>query len=166
MSKMSQILRKSYIYIILGLVYIPLFFGAIFTFNSPTPKGQFNVTWTEGTTANWSGLLDEGRFTALLNTILLAIIVSFLVATISLITVYSLYRQKSKLIRTAVSWTSNIPLINPDNITAIGLVLVFGAFFWSNSSSRRRIYSCCGGSYHYGFTIWYFNDATKKWKVQ
>ncbi|WLP85927.1 ABC transporter permease [Mycoplasma seminis] len=129
MSKVSSFLRKSYIYIILSIVYIPLFFGAIFTFNKATPKGQFNTTWTQGTIENWLHLFDNDRLSALVNSILLALIVSFLVCTISLVTVYALYRQKNKVVKGFVTGSSNIPLINPDNITAIGLVLVFGAFF-------------------------------------
>ncbi|WAM03900.1 hypothetical protein ONA22_02715 [Mycoplasmopsis cynos] len=45
--------------------------------------------------------------------------VSGLVIILSLITVYAVYRQKNKLLKTTLTATSNIPLINPDNITAI-----------------------------------------------
>ncbi|QIW62433.1 ABC transporter permease [Mycoplasmopsis gallinacea] len=129
MSKIVEILKRSYIYIILTLVYVPLIFGFVFSFNQQTKKGEFNTTWTVGTTDNWANLFKDGRDLALVNTILLALIVSFLVISLSLITVYALYRQKNKLVRSSVISTSNIPLINPDNITAIGLVLVFGIFF-------------------------------------
>ncbi|TDV23294.1 spermidine/putrescine transport system permease protein [Mycoplasmopsis mustelae] len=129
MSKLSSFFRKTYIYIILSIVYVPLFFGVIFSFNSPTPKGEFNPTWTSGTGENWVSLFKSGRGLALVNTILLAIIVSTLVVIISLITVYALYRSKNKLMRSSLTATSNIPLINPDNITALGLVLVFSLFF-------------------------------------
>ncbi|MEA4206083.1 ABC transporter permease subunit [Mycoplasma sp. 1199] len=126
---MSKFLKRSYIYIILAIVYIPLLFGVIYSFNQPTPKGQFNPTWTKGTFENWLHLFDNNRAMSLVNSLLLALIVSFLVCTISLVTVYALYRQKNKIVRSYVSSTINIPLINPDNITAIGLVLVFGIFF-------------------------------------
>ncbi|SJZ40947.1 ABC transporter permease [Mycoplasmopsis verecunda] len=128
MSRFGSFLRQSYIYIILSIVYIPLFFGAIFTFNQATPKGLFNTTWTQGTVDNWLHLFDNNRLSALVNSVLLALIVSVIVCSLSLVTVYALYRQKSKTVKTFVSSSSNIPLINPDNITAIGLVLVFSAF--------------------------------------
>ncbi|VEU70377.1 ABC transporter permease [Mycoplasmopsis glycophila] len=129
MSRLSTILKRSYIYLILLVVYIPLVFGVVFSFNQKSPKGEFNPYFTETTLDNYRELLDNGRDLALANTILLAIIVSFLVVTFSLITVYSLYKQKSKVLKPVVQGTSNIPLINPDNITAIGLVLVFGVAF-------------------------------------
>ncbi|AMD81297.1 spermidine/putrescine transport system permease PotC [Mycoplasmopsis canis PG 14] len=129
MSKFTSFLRSSYIYIILAFIYVPLVFGVIFSFNQPTPKGEFNPTWTGSTLNNWRSLFDAGRDLSLVNTLLLALIVSTLVIVLSLITVYSVYRQKNKLLKTTLSTTSNVPLINPDNITAIGLVLVFSAFF-------------------------------------
>ncbi|WP_027121071.1 ABC transporter permease [Mycoplasma leonicaptivi] len=129
MNKFYTFLKKSYIYIILTFVYIPLIFGVVFSFNAPTPKGEFNPTWTQATTNNWKTLFSNGRDLSLVNTLLVAIVVSFLVVSLSLITVYTLYRQKNKSLRTITTATSNIPLINPDNITAIGLVLVFGLLF-------------------------------------
>lgn len=129
MNKVTSFLRSSYIYLILAFIYVPLVFGVVFSFNKPTPKGEFNPTWVGSTFENWKGLFDAGRDLSLINTILLGFIVSVLVISLSLATVYAIYRRKNKLLRTTLSVTSNIPLINPDNITAIGLVLVFSSFF-------------------------------------
>lgn len=137
MNKFTNFLRKSYIYLILAIVYVPLLFGVWFSFNQSTPKGEFNPTWTKGTFENWVTLFDSGRNLALINTILLAFIVSFLVVSISIVTVYAMYKQKNKLMKTTLSTTSNIPLINPDNITALGLVLVFTLFFGIVSVDRE-----------------------------
>ncbi|WP_426461405.1 ABC transporter permease [Mycoplasma hafezii] len=145
MSKFAGFLRKSYIYIILLLVYIPLFFGVIFSFNEKSPKGEFNPYFTHGTLENWQTLLDNGRSLALVNTILLAIIVSSIVVVLSLLTVYSLYRQKNKLIKRFIQGSSNIPLINPDNITAIGLVLVFGIFIGVISTETEGFFRLIAG---------------------
>lgn len=128
-SNWKTILRSSYIYVILLAVYIPLFFGLVFSFNQETPKGEFNTTWTKGTFENWRNLFDFGRDASAVNSFLLAFTVGFINVFLSLITVYALYRQKNKLAKPAVLSNSNIPLVNPDNITAIGLVLVFGLFF-------------------------------------
>ncbi|WP_036464588.1 ABC transporter permease [Mycoplasmopsis sturni] len=128
MNKVTEFFKRFYVYIILFVVYTPLFVGAVFSFNK-TIKGQYNSSWAGGTTENWLTLFAERRDVALVNTILIALVVSILVVILSLVTAYALYRQKNKLIRRFVSSTSNIPLVNPDNITALGLVLVFGVFF-------------------------------------
>lgn len=48
-----------------------------------------------------------------------------------------MYKQKNKLMKTTLNTTSNIPLINPDNITLVGLVLVFTLFFGIVSVDRE-----------------------------
>ncbi|UWV77753.1 hypothetical protein NW070_02470 [Mycoplasmopsis cynos] len=70
------------------------------------------------TSENWKSLFNSGRDLSLINTLILGIVVSGLVIILSLITVYAVYRQKNKLLKTTLTATSNIPLINPDNITA------------------------------------------------
>lgn len=127
MNKVTAFLKRSYVMIILAAVYIPLVTGAVFSFNKPI-KGQYNSLWTGFTWENWKTLFDERRDVAFVNTLLIAIVVGFLVVTLSILTAYALYRQQNKVVRSFVNSTSKIPLVNPDNITALGLVLVFAAF--------------------------------------
>ncbi|MFL1058607.1 ABC transporter permease, partial [Mycoplasmopsis synoviae] len=96
------ILRSSYIYVILLTVNNPLFFVLVFSFNQETPKGEFNTTWTKGTFENWRNLFDFGRDASAVNSFLLAFTVGFINVFLSLITVYTLYRQKNKLAKPAV----------------------------------------------------------------
>ena len=44
MNKFKSFLRYSYIIVILLLLYIPIFFGLIYSFNEPSTKGVFSVT--------------------------------------------------------------------------------------------------------------------------
>ena len=44
MNKFKSFLRYSYIIVILLLLYIPIFFGLIYSFNEPSAKGVFSVT--------------------------------------------------------------------------------------------------------------------------
>ncbi|UUM20065.1 MULTISPECIES: ABC transporter permease [unclassified Mycoplasma] len=128
MSKFVAFVKRFYVYLILFCMYTPLLCGAIFSFNK-TIKGQYNSVWVGYTAENWKTLFDERRDVAFVNTLLIAIIVSFLVVVLSIVSAYALYRQKNKLIKSFVNSTSKIPLVNPDNVTALGLVLVFGLFF-------------------------------------
>lgn len=140
MSKFFAILKRSYIYIILAFVYIPLVVGAIFSFNPNSKKGGFFTTLSGFTTKHWATFLDQGRGIAIVNSIIIAVVVSIIVIILSLITAYSIYRQKTKFVKAVVTSSSNIPLINPDNITAIGLVLVFGVMFGIISSDSEGIW--------------------------
>ncbi|CRH45749.1 Uncharacterised protein [Mycoplasmopsis arginini] len=44
MSKIKNFLKYSYVFIILGFLYVPIIFGTIYSFNSPSNKGIFSVT--------------------------------------------------------------------------------------------------------------------------
>ena len=65
------------------------------------------------------------KFTLVLVWWLASIIIIF----ISLITLYSLWRIKNKPMKIYLQATSNIPLINPDIVSAISLTLMFSTFF-------------------------------------
>lgn len=140
MSRIANFFKKMYIYIILAFVYIPLLAGTVFSFNQTSKKGTFTTTFNRPTWNNWLHLFDSERDVALVNSIIIAIVTSIIVIAISLITVWSIYHQRQKIIKGTVTATSNIPLINPDNITAIGLVLVFAIFFGIISSDSEGLW--------------------------
>ena len=129
MSKVKSFISKSYVFLIIGLFYIPLFFAAVFSFSAGAKKGDMKLNFSysgEG----WSQIVhNENITTGIVNSLLLAIPAALLVALISLFTVYALWKQKSKTIKGAVAGAYNIPLINPDIITAISLSILFGAMF-------------------------------------
>lgn len=136
MSKAISILKKSYVIFILAIFYIPVIFAAIFSFNKydPNAKGAIDMTrWYGGSLNSYSTMFDYRRGDALLNSLILGVITSLIVAFITLITVYGLWRQRNKAFKTFVDGTSNIPLINPDVITAVSLSMIFGAMFGSLS---------------------------------
>lgn len=160
MSKFKTILRNSYIFIILAVVYTPLFFSAIFSFNSPSDKGNLSFnTWNGTTGENWAQLGSSEVVNALLNSVIIGIFVSILVVAISLMTCYALWRQRRKYYKGIVDGVSNIPLINPDIVTAIGLALTFGIFFGALSADSdgmwRAIISHTVVIVPYGITLMY-----------
>lgn len=130
MSKLKNISRRSYIFIILALFYIPLLFAAVFSFNADPRRGGMNFkAFSSFSTDGWSALTSGPVAEAITNSFLLAIPTAIITIMISLLTVYGLWRQKSKVYKMAVDGTSAIPLINPDIITAVGLALTFGILF-------------------------------------
>ncbi|NQZ65756.1 MAG: ABC transporter permease subunit [Mycoplasmatales bacterium] len=142
---MGKIFKKSYIYLILILFYIPLLIGAIYSFSEGKEKGNMSSKFKlsgEG----WSQLVNDSDISyAILNTTFIAIFVALIVVTLSLLTVFGLWRQKNIVAKSYVKSSSNIPLINPDVITAISLALAFGVMFgtlqFGNSGYERLIIS-------------------------
>lgn len=132
MSKVTKWLKSSYIIIILAFFYVPLFFAAVFSFNADPKKGDMSFSGFEKfSTAGWESLFEGDMLTAITNSFLIAIPVSLVVIAISLMTVFGLWRQRNKSYKAFVDGTSNIPLINPDIITAVSLSLTFGLLFGS-----------------------------------
>lgn len=129
-------LKKSYVYVILMLFYVPLFFAAIFSLSKGSRRSDmpFDFAFTgEG----WKYLIaDKEIFSALLVTFNIAWLVILLVVSISLLTVYALWRQKSKFVKGYTSATYNVPLINPDIITGISIAIMYITLFGLQSMTK------------------------------
>lgn len=159
MSKIWSFIKHSYIYIILSVTYIPLIFAVIFSFNKPSAKGFLSFSWNKGTGQAWTTFLEDGRGDALINSLIIALFTALLVVSISLVTVFAMWRQRNKKYEGTIKSINNIPLINPDNITAIGLVLVFGMLFGTLANTSEGIIRGIVGhtvmALPYGITLMY-----------
>ena len=130
MNKFKSILKHSYLVAILLFLYIPIFFGVIYSFNEPSAKGVFSVTtWNRTSWQAYKELFSKSHSIAFVNSFLLGFATSIIVIVLSLLTVFSLWRQKNKISRNYVQTTSNIPLINPDVITGLTLAIVLNVIF-------------------------------------
>ena len=123
---MKKFLAKSYIWILLFLLYAPIFFIAIFSFTESKVLGN----WTGFSTKLYSNLFTgdmQGTGTlmsAIENTLIIAVIaagVSTLLGTFAAVGIHNLRGRK----RQALTFLNNIPMINPDIITGVSLFLLF-----------------------------------------
>ncbi len=130
MNKFAIIFKKSYIFLILFIVYIPLIVAAIFSFNAPPRRGD--ISFTNWLGFSWKGFLELSEqhiVMAIINSIIIGVIVAIVVVFISLITVYALWKQRNRVYKLFVDGTSNIPLINPDIVSAVALAITFSIIF-------------------------------------
>ncbi|MBD5423118.1 MAG: ABC transporter permease [Mycoplasma sp.] len=139
MNKFKNAIKYSYILIILILCYIPLFTMAIFSFNKTSDKGYVSFVWNGFSWDAYKNLFSSQIMLSLLNSIIVAIITSLFVVTISLITVFSLWRQKNKVFMSIHSLTNNISMINPDIIIGVSLAIFFASVFGSLSSGNEGL---------------------------
>lgn len=130
MSKVLNFMKRSYVIIIIMLFYAPIMFATIFSFNKPSDKGALSFTnWNGFTWNSWKEIGTKDKGDAIINSLILGVIVAIFVVILSLVTVFALWRQRNKTFKAFVDSTSNVPLINPDIITAIGMSLVMGIMF-------------------------------------
>ncbi|MBG0730998.1 ABC transporter permease [Mycoplasma sp. 'Moose RK'] len=135
-----EILKKSYIWFLLIIFYIPIIVGSVLAFNAPSKKGFVSATWNKFTLQAFDEFTKTSFLSALINSLIIAFFAATAVVAISLLTVFALWRQKNKTVKTYVSMSSNIPLINPDVITAVALATLLGFLFGSLSAAHEGLF--------------------------
>ncbi|MCQ2353494.1 MAG: ABC transporter permease [Clostridia bacterium] len=120
-----KILSRSYIAIVFAILYIPILVLMLFSFNSTASTGVFS-----GFSFQWYGELfkDARVFTALRNTLILAVSSSLISTVIATGAAVGLDRMRSAKIRGVINSVTNIPMMNPDIVTGVSMMLLF-AFF-------------------------------------
>lgn len=115
------LLKKIYIVSIFIILYLPILLLAVYSFNS----GRSSAKW-EGFSLKWyiALLKDASIMDALGNTVILAIISAIIATFIGMIAAYIIYEMKGKF-KHIVLTINNIPILNPDLVTGIGLMALF-----------------------------------------
>ena len=113
---------KIYMGVIFALLYAPIIVMIFFSFN----EGQSLAVFT-GFSTKWYGefFRDDKAMNALGNTLLLAVLSSLISTIIGSFAALGIDRMRNKMIRSTVMLTTNIPMVNPDIVTGISLMLVF-----------------------------------------
>ena len=124
MSKDKRVLGKVGMALLLVFFYAPILFMIIFSFNSSkslTHFTGFSLRWYEAM------LKNHGMMESLYVTIVIALLATIISTIIGTITAIGLSKSK-KVLRTFVSQVNDFPIMNPEIVTAIGLMLLFITF--------------------------------------
>lgn len=122
----KKVLAKSYLGLVLLMLYLPIIFIAVFSFTTAKSLG------------NWTGFtfqLYENLFTgtnsssvallsALKNTILIALMASAVSTVLGTLAAIGIYNMRGRAKRT-IQFLNNVPMLNPDIITGVSLFLLF-----------------------------------------
>ena len=122
----KKFLAKSYLWLVLVILYAPIAFIVIFSFTEAKSLGN----WTGFSTQLYQNLFNgsmqnaSGLLAAVKNTLLIALaasIVATFLGTIAAIGIYNLKGRKKQ----TMTFLNNIPMINPEVITGVSLFLLF-----------------------------------------
>ena len=119
--KTKNIFRKIYLALIMLFFYLPIAYVILFSFNeskSLTSFTGFSLKWYDKLFASRS-MMESVYYSVLVAVI--ATIVSTIVGTIVAIGL----SKSNKVIKEIVTQVNNLPMLNPDIVTAIGLMLFF-----------------------------------------
>ena len=123
MEKKKRMISK----IILGLTtlffYLPILYIIIFSFNnyrSLTKFSGFSLRWYEKMFA------DNNMMNAVIYTIVIAVLATIISTIVGTLAAIGLSRSR-RVLRNVVEQINNLPIMNPEIVTAIGLLMFFSA---------------------------------------
>ena len=121
---MKKYAWKIYLSIVFAVLYIPILTLIVFSFNETASTAEFS-----GFSLRWYKELFSSpeTFSALRNTLILAVLSSVISTVIGTAAAEGIYRMKNKLIRKSVMSVTNIPMMNPEIVTGMSMMLFFVA---------------------------------------
>ncbi len=120
-SKRGQPLQIITIGLVLIFFYLPIISLIVFSFN----KGSSLTHWT-GFSFKWYTKLHESQEVreAVIVTVLIALAATFISTIIGSLAAIAIAKNKRKFRNTVLGF-NNIPIVNPEIVTAIGMLLLF-----------------------------------------
>ena len=115
-------LSKAYTALIFVILYAPIAVMVLFSFNSINSTGVF-----AGFSTYWYRELfrDGATLAALKNTLVLAVTSSLIATIIGTVAAVGIFKLKSRAAKSAIMTVTNIPMMNPDIVTCISMMLLF-----------------------------------------
>ena len=124
MTRLFKHSSKFFMGLVLLFIYAPIISMVIFSFNenkSLTKWGGFSTQW-------YAKLFESQEImTAVIMTIFIAVVATLISTVIGTFAALSLSKSK-KLVKDIILTANNIPIVNPEIVTAVGLLLLFVSF--------------------------------------
>ena len=113
---------KIYTALIMVFLFAPMVILLVFSFNEAKSLSVFS-----GFSLKWYRELfrDEETLKAVVNTLVLAVLAAFISTVMGTAAAVGMNKLRNRALRTAMDSVTNIPMINPDIITGISLMLMF-----------------------------------------
>ncbi len=117
-----KFLSRSYIFIVFAILYAPIVVVVLFSFNEAGNLNDFT-----GFSLEWYGELfkDTKAFSSLKNSLILAASSSVLATVLGTLAALGIARARSKRAQQLMEGIANIPMMNPDIVTGVSMMLLF-----------------------------------------
>ena len=122
MTKKTSFGGKLYTALVFLFLYAPIAVLILFSFNSGKSTAVF-----EGFSLHWYEELfrDAATLTAFKNSLIIAVISSIISTVMGTAAATAIFGYKNKLLKTSVMTVTNIPMMNPEIVTGIAMMLLF-----------------------------------------
>ncbi len=108
--------------VVLLFLYAPLLIMVFFSFNAGRSTSVFT-----GFSLKWYAELfnDSATITALKNTLILAVSSALIATVLGTLAAVGIFHMRSKFMKSATMTVTNIPMMNPDIVTGVSMMLLF-----------------------------------------
>ena len=132
---MKKTVSNLYIGLIMFFLYAPMLVMIVLSFN-----GTASTSVMEGFSLKWYQQLlgDNVTLTALSNTLILAVSSSLISVVLGTMAAVGIHTMKKKWVKSAVLTVTNIPMMNPQIVTGVSMMLLF-VFVGSFVSSKDAL---------------------------
>lgn len=129
MTKKTSFVSKFYTFLVFLFLYAPIGVLILFSFNSGKSTAIF-----EGFSLHWYKELfnDSATLAAFKNSMIVAVVSSIISTVMGTAAATAVFGYKNKLLKNSVMTVTNIPMMNPEIVTGISMMLLFvfvGAMF-------------------------------------
>ena len=124
MKKKNRIFGKVLMVLMIAFFYVPILYMIVFSFNdgkSLTSFSGFSLRWYRHM------LESQDMMTALYTTFSIAILATMIATVVGTVAAIGLSSSR-KVIRNLMEQVNNLPMMNPEIVTAIGFMLLFITF--------------------------------------
>ena len=119
--KKKSVIDKIYLFLILAFFYLPIFYVIFFSFNESRSLSNFT-----GFSLRWYEKMFKTR--SMIESIYYSSLIAVIATAVSTVvgTIVAIGLSKSnKVVKEVVTQVNNLPMLNPDIVTAIGMMLFF-----------------------------------------
>ena len=123
MKKLKKILSNSFLWLVMLFFYLPIFYVILFSFNESKSLTKFS-----GFSLQWYQKMFESRSVreAIYYTLIIAVLATIISTIVGTLTAIGLSKS-NKVLKAVVLQINDIPMMNPDIVTAIGFMLLFSS---------------------------------------
>lgn len=122
MKKKTSFMSKFYIVLVFIFLYAPIAVMTLFSFNSTTSTytfGGFSLHWYQ------EMFNDTAAMQSLENTVILAVCTAAAATILGVMAAIGFFNSKNKLYKSAMMNVTNVPMMNPEIVTGIAMMLLF-----------------------------------------
>ena len=118
MKKLGNVLTV----LVMAFLYAPLAVMIVFSFNSSSSTSVFS-----GFSFKWYAELlnDSTTMESIKNTLILAVLSSIIATLLGTVAAVGIFNMRNKLAKSTLMTVTNIPMMNPDIVTGLSMMLLF-----------------------------------------